>query len=339
LRDYTMIHAASKKASNANLQALILLSKVDTTDFHRMQDYLQEHLATWPKSDSAREAGVWLYKLKRDSGELKEAAFIISGTYSHPPLAKEIKRIEDAWHELIADPRVSWASKSECLKQVLADKDVPTLLHESFRKLSLVMLQSNDLQTLGAQRADVFENAVRQLLINGTKDLHLGEPTEKWKTSFWLSDLSLRLLDQADQKPPVRETVAQALLSWDSLDLGPIEKAKCLIWTKQYKQANQLLEDWIRLDPADIKRATLSAELLALCEEQELLLRSVDFWTMVSTGLPKGSAQWHEAKLASLKVLRKAGKQDAAKKQANYLLLTAPGLTDVLRSEYQKCAE
>ena len=339
LRDYTMIHAAGKKASNANLQALILLSKAETTNFDRMQDYLQEHLATWPNSDSAREAGVWLYKLKRDSGELKEAAIIISGTCSSPPLPREIERIENAWHELIVDPRVSWASKSQCLKQVLADKNVPALLGESFRKLSLVMLQSNDLQTLGAQRVDVFENAVRQLLIHGTKDPHLGEPTEKWKISFWLSDLSLRLIDHADQKPPVRETVAQALLSWDSLDLDPVEKAKCLIWTKQYKQANQLLVDWIRLDPADIKRATLSAELLALCEEQDLLLRSADLWMMVSTGLPKGSAQWHEAKLASLKVLRKAGKQDAAKKQANYLLLTAPGLTDMLRSEYQKCIE
>ena len=121
--------------------------------------------------------------------------------------------------------------------------------------------------------------------------------------------------------------------------MDPVEKAKCLIWTKQYKQANQLLADWIRLDPADIKRATLSAELLALCEEQDLLLRSADLWMMVSTGLPKGSAQWHEAKLASLEVLRKAGKQDVAKKQANYLLLTAPGLTDMLRSEYQKCIE
>ena len=339
LREYTLKHASSKKAAEANLQALILISGSGVSDFDVMQDYLEEHLATWPKTESARKVSMWLYSLLRDRKNLAEAAIMISGSYSDPPQVDEVERIENAWHELIVDPTIIWDAKTNAFKRLLSQGNFPEEIPESFRKLSLLLLNASDFRESENQQTDIFEKAVKRLLVDGAADPNLSEPTEHWKMGFWLGDLARRLIHEADQRTSLREAVASALLSWDSLVLNPLERAKCLVWTKQYKQTLKLLEDWIQVVPDDIKRPVQAAELLGASEDEELLLRSADLWKMVSTGLPKGSPKWHEAKLSGVKALQKAGKYDAAKTQVDYLLLTAPGLTEDLRSKYQECID
>ena len=107
-----------------------------------------------------------------------------------------------------------------------------------------------------------------------------------------------------------------------------------MIWLGKVGKAIQFIDQWIKDEPDSNQRLKASANLLQSCDSPVAISRAADYWGRIATGLPQGDERWHAAKLSRIKALRSAGNEVEAKKLANYLLLTAPGLTDFWRAKY-----
>lgn len=335
LRDASTRYREAADAAAAHLQAALLFSKLSTINRSDLVADLSEHLELWPKSKTARPVRLWLYDLFRGNQQFLDAAKVVTGLTGGDLKETDADLITNAWHEVLQEKSVDWALvSSEFYREYRRDKS-HRVVQPTLQKLCLVLLEAESLRTINFDGANQFERAILQLRIQPKSKLPIPEPTGDWLRDDWGAKLSWRLLEDANRYPEIRESVSRTLLGWPSSILSTPELAQCLIWTQQLDLAIEKIERWVKESPNSIERMVSTAELLQRCKEKAALTKAAELWGTIAAGMQRGSDPWHEAKLARIQSLRKAGDHAAAEKLANYQLLTAPGLTDSWRKRYR----
>ena len=336
LRITALRHSKVQQAPAAHLQATILLSQVASTDRVDIQSDLLEHLGLWPRMQTARSVRLWLYDLFRSNRQLLKAAEVVTAFDLDHVQEPDARLIAGAWHDVIKEKAVDWKLVSNTFYQEFQSRQIHPSLRLVFQKLSLILLESDTLMNVDTKGFTEFEHSVYQLRTGKQNAQSMPDPSEDWLQDDWIKNLSLRLLADAKRNRNLRRPVSQSLLNWPSVNLSVPEEAQCLIWGQQLNSAIQKLEQWVKDSPSSLDRMKAAAELLQSCEEKIAVSKAAEYWGAIAAGIPKGTEQWHQAKLSRIQSLRKSGDEDGAKKLANYLLLTAPGLSDFWRARYRE---
>ena len=78
---------------------------------------------------------------------------------------------------------------------------------------------------------------------------------------------------------------------------------------------------------------------MASSNDPPALAEAIKLWDELAAGSKLGSHRWHEAKLAAIELLQRAGKRVEAQRRAKYVLLTAPGIDQALQRRYQSASQ
>jgi hypothetical protein len=254
---------------------------------------LREHLATWPKAESADQARLWLGRLLESRGDWPEAIDAFADVErASPHFAAARLGLARAWPQHLAELSAAGRSTSdpaaeaiEMLRGALLDEmqRLPENWTDDDRSLALALAE-----IIVAYQASQSAEAVR-LLEAALADAADAPP--EWKAAAE-SHLALALADQ-----PGRQREAQAVLARlakDNPDNGLIQE----------KYAAVLLGS---SDAANLKQA-------------------LDHWRVIASRSRPRTPRWYKAKHAVAEAQFKLGDRAAAATLLKFVLETPPGL-------------
>lgn len=152
-----------------------------------------------------------------------------------------------------------------------------------------------------------------------------------------------RLHADAQQAPANRNRLGRAILrvatgSPTSGHNQLLVRADALAWTGDWRKAVEQLDSLAAgaNRKGDIIRHI--AALLGTVAEPDAQKLSLDYWNKLALGLPKGSREWYEAKLATALAMQGSGDKDGAAKLARFVLLTQAPQDESLKKQFQAIA-
>ena len=339
LRSSSLRNRNSLAASSVHLQSLVISASLEITDKTDLQNELREHLRLWPRTDTARSARVWLYELFQRDDKFLEAALVITGLLQEPAQEPNEKLISESWHRVLDQKSVNWKFISDAFSNEFPVKDIHPTQLDTHKKLSLILLDVSRLSDLDLNTKNEFENRIYQLRTGIADSKALSNLDQTWLQFHWIADLVSRLVADAQFQPDRRVFIAEALLALPGNHLTIPNEARCLIWCLNVEAAIRKLDLWTEKTADSLDRLVASAELLQETDDPIALTRAADIWSTVAAGMQIGTEKWHQAKIARIEALRKAGDTTAAKKLAKYLLLTSPDLNEFWRDRYREQLE
>lgn len=335
LQRASVTHSDGGQSSIIHLQSLLMFSKLKSATSQELKVRLDEHLKRWPESNTAPQVREWLYGILSREGRHLQAALLLTRISNGVMVVTDEGLLSNAWHQVLINRSSSWEVVSEAFLESAKAIEIVEDMPDELCKLKLILLEPKTLssQLINHSLSD-FERAIYGLRVDGISARDLLTPSEDWCRHHWLEDLSQSLINDAEHTKTLRKQVADLLMGWQQLRLSELDQARCMIWLGKVGKAIQFIDQWIKDEPDSNQRLKASANLLQSCDSPVAISRAADYWGRIATGLPQGDERWHAAKLSRIKALRSAGNEVEAKKLANYLLLTAPGLTDFWRAKY-----
>lgn len=330
LRETALARFGHQEAAKLHLQAAVLIADLASPDL--LIEHLEECIGTWPTDPVAESAMGWLVRLHEARGDAVAAARAASHSVSSSTTAERIRQAGQLWTKAIAKASVSDRSR---------------LAAEAIESLSGA--NADAIQSDVARIAVLFQErpALSGLNLNALQD-----PWLKWlfgirsdgvfsefdfPESF---DLELRtaaadrlVLDGKTSRLDRQKFARAILLLVDNHD--SLIAAQASLWMNDLKRAETIIGNLRQQAPGDLSLARDAAMLLSNAEDKAAMRSGLTLWMSLSTQLPQGSPDWHQAKLAAIETMRNLGEGEQAKQMAAYILLTQPPSDSVTTARYQ----
>ncbi len=339
----SIAHPNVKTAAAMHLQSAVIQAESDPQSVDEIESRLVENLRTWPTSETSNRARLWLKKIMTADHRLLDVARLMTDLQSNQLTPKSVEAMAIAWREVFRDESLVGSEVSEqFLSSFREIADEPSV-QKVYTKLALLLLNAKQLNQLDTSsvkfKAGDFENAVLRTRRDHVRVTGLESPPAGWLNDFWIQDLVVCLLKDAQKHSTIRKFVAGEILSWNDVELTPRQRARCLLWTEEFSQALAAIDQWIEMGINDAGRIESAATLLSASDNQLANDKAAILWDQLASGMQRGGSKWHQAKIARIAALRAAGKLDESARLAKYLLLTAPGLNPVLRQAYEEASK
>ncbi len=169
-------------------------------------------------------------------------------------------------------------------------------------------------------------------------------PTLAPEATQVIVDLAVaRLHADAMLAPSNRNRLGRAILrvatgSPTSTQSQLVMRADALAWTGDWRKSVEQLEALASESKRKGEVIRHIAELLVTVSDSEAQKLSLEYWNKLSLGLPKGSREWYEAKLATALAMQASGDKEGAAKLARYVLLTQSPQDESLKKQFQAVA-
>ena len=338
LASIALSNSASAKAPAVHLQSAIVLSQGKLSDAAaKIEANLRQTQQTWPRSVSAASARKWLMTMLQRQDRKRDAAQFATSTLNANSSTDDVDVALNAWVELVI------ATEPTRIESVIGDfvsafaplQKLPAI-SQRYPFAAAYILDRKSLTSLPNELADSAPEdpfAKKLLAFRRGKSVAASltdPPPSKMDAARW------RLMRDATLDKNRRIAIADLLNQWGG-DWS--DKIPLLVWAGQGDAAFRLAtETSSQVDqPAKVWR--LLAESLGQSDQAGDRKRSVEVWDQLAGGLPQGSTNWHQAKIAAIEMLRQTGNTAEATKRAKYILLTDRPDDAGLAQQYQSAAD
>ena len=322
LADIAIRKPTAKNAAAAHLQAAVVLSSSKQPDIaKKLEALLVATHDRWPDSQAAASAQKWLLTLLDRQGRVREATETATSFLNDSSSQQSVDRALHRWATLIRDSKgdttITLIGQFE---SAFAKLKATPAMADRYPLVAVYVLESNSLRGLPKQLSatnpkEKFADAVLAFRRTATVSTELqSAPDEVKSLAIW------RLMRDAKQDAKMRRPVSDLLKSWgdDNID----QKAILMVWRGETKAAVDAVRKATSTDPKPSARWRSLANALSDTGKLADRQAAIDIWDRLSSGLPKGSSEWHEAKLAAIGLLMRNSQADEAIRRAKYILLT-----------------
>ena len=331
LREISLTHFTNQDAAKLHLQSALLLA--DTSSPESLIEHLQECKSTWPVDASSATATDWIVRLHEARQEWESAARAASSGNAQWMTPERIATAVDLWIKAI----------SLC---PISERDgLANQASESFAIAGLSELSRTEalrLTTLFRDRS----------AISGLEGQQLASPWMRWllgirqgaavtempatsEADRQLASVAAdRLIGDGEVSKLNQARLAQAIVMLVGQEPS-LRMAQGVGWTGDWKRSEALIEELITKHPADSELAKEAAGLLSRADDATAKRAGLRLWITLSSQLPQGSAQWHQAKLSAIETMRSLGDIEEAKKLASYVMLTQPPADPAIIARYR----
>lgn len=316
---------------------------------------LEDQLRYWPESEQAIAARLWLLKIHEAAKDYERAAEVAlrlpNQAVEWPAAIRQAGRL---WRQALAatdDPRQRQETAARALTALAAVAEPHAAIAGEERNLiAAVTLERDALQgnwvqspppdeedSLGDFAGDLYRVRLASVDPGGVA---LSAPDVADRDT--IVDLALqRLRDDAADHPADRERLARSMLRIiEGAGSGGTAReflhAEALALSGDWKEAAERIERIAEGPPRQPAALRRGARLLGSLDDPQAKGRAIEIWNRLSSGLPKGSDGWHEAKLAAIELTAARGDASEAAKLARFVLLTQPPNDPTLKAAYQR---
>jgi len=147
-----------------------------------------------------------------------------------------------------------------------------------------------------------------------------------------------RLIADGGASKVNRGSLARAILMLVGQEPS-LRAAQAYGWTGDWKRSEAIINELFTKRPDDSQLAKDAADLMARADDVTAKSAGLRLWIRLSSQLPQGSDQWHQAKLSALETMRSLGDNEGAKKLASYVLLTQTPVDPAIVARYRIAIE
>ena len=328
----------AKGAAPLQLQAAVLMSQLgEKTKPESIEKTLRDLIRIWPDSPKASDAKRWLLKILDSSGRSLQAAKDSTRFLRENSGDEEINDSLRRWTELIYNSEET--KTAEYIEQFGSEfsmaNELSSKITGAYYRQGTLLLDASRLSRFnppGKSRDEKFLASLSEFRRGKTSSVTIdGVDPKLIEIARW------RLLRDGDENRIRRKPTAQLLQSWPVED--PWQRVRVQLWSGDEAGAIERIKQLLLTtkDPGGDRRR--AADLLIAESTLPARYAAIDLLDQLATGLPKGSAEWHDAKLAVIDLLKMSGKSNEAVKQAKYILLTSPPKEDKMRTRYEEFAK
>lgn len=339
LSETALANVGATTAPAAHLQAAFLVASHPPQSAEQLESMLRRHLTQWPAAETAAAARAWLVKLLNGQQRFLDAAEITTAVPVDQWTPQTVESSGTAWQTAF---RRAEDESTEISKRFLAAFEPlrrSPLAAEIYPRLAALLVDREFLSAvvIPSEVADrhPFAMGLLDFRARGTTSPALSTPPSDWVDKGWLDDAAERLMRDGRQAAAIRPAVAKLVAQWPLEQRSSVDQAECLLWLGQMAAAVKLLDEWVLGEPNSVDRIQQAAQLLESAELVEADREAVRLWDQLAAGVVQGSQSWHEAKLAGIAALRRAGNLQESQRRARYILLTLPNLEASWRSQYE----
>ncbi len=358
LRQISQVHRDAENAAPIDFQAIVMQSRQASPPPARVTaDRLKQHLTLWPQSDVATTAKRWAIALLQSDGRDVEAIEVLGWTDPSTWTAEQIRQTGLAIRKAISgvDDRVLVERVTELIRPALSNRFANQAMNRSSAEASMpaelgvIAVSFFDVGDLKQVRSEVrtalsgspvfFAELLAFRTGEGEASAFSGSPPGEGDGALDRSTISWRLMRDGRMNPGHRRSIAAVLDAWH--DGGPVDLAAAErhLWSGRREEAMKAYDDLIAAGENSGRVLRQAAEAIGRFAgtDRPLTVQAIRYWDRLAAGLPKGSASWHEARLAAIDLLTRIGDAAAADKRARYVLLTDPPDDPATRTRYQRC--
>ena len=321
----------AKNASAANLQAAVVLSSSKASNApSRIEQLLIQTVDRWPSTDAGQKAREWLILILTRQNRWADLAKTATQFLKHNPTQSEIDQAIEYWLQLPEKQPNEMESTIGQFQIAFAPLLGNVLIAKTYPFAACFLLESNDLHVLPvsvkpANPGQEFANAFLRFRRDQTEpELLKTVPPNRKPIAHW------RLMRDAQSAANKRSSVANLLQQW-GCDT-PSDNATLLVWKGQTQKAIELITAEAKVSKQRSRLWKGLADTLVNSNQSDNINEAIKIWDRLSTGLPKATPEWHEAKINAIELMVRVGKVDDANRRAKYVLLTNPPQdSDLLR--------
>ena len=347
MHDVSLAKSDAEKASATHLQAAILLARLEPSDpltLKRLESMLRMNLQRWSDSTTSRSVRTWLKKILTSQQRYLEAAEIISDVDPATINTELSQSIAKAWLLVLEksgfDTADATGSEKADRRQVISSFQAAMnklisndAMRSRYHLISALHLDQSELGDLKPLGKNVFpEDAFIDSFINFRRSqlIPAGAPP-----AVLLPQVEQRLMADARTDASLRQKTVALLVKWLGSEAVSMESAERSLWDSQVEKAIDLLKEVQKTSTDPRQSIKQAATILGSSDNSKAQLAGVAFWDELASGSPQGQRVWHEAKLASIRLLQRMGDQEEAYRRAKYILLTQGKMGEALRNQYQ----
>lgn len=342
LTDVAIRYPDASQSSSIHLQATVMLTQGPApANAQAIQSRLEEHLRTWPESETADTAASWLIRILDSQGRSLESAQVATTVARARRTPQWITTMNEKWATIFLnsdsfdqDLQIS----RQAIKSIAADPIDPSIV-AAVRTLAAIGFDPRALDSVPEQSAG--EPDWVESILRFRRDSATAVSLESLRSMDPL--VRRRLIRDGRRNPGVRRSVASLLQKLEPIRLEtdrgstPLEPAIIQLWLGNVDASIQWVESWRQNQPsvADLIDA---ATIFQDASSVDANAYAVQLWDRLAAGSKVGSPQWHRAKTAAIQALHQSGENDEAAKRAQYILLTTQDLSAQQRQTYQDLA-
>lgn len=333
-------HSSDPDSSNpamagVHMQGLLLNAK-SNDDVSKIETSLRWHLETWPDDPTAPSIRDWLIQLLIQTDRPIDAA-VASSQLSEWDSASRTRCV-DLWRVVFHDlssPNLNERSRTanRAFRENLnSDQAGSKTIISLYREVAVRFLQRRELASLPSAPGDEDPWIAAALKARENPDSSVDLSPE----GVLADDLIWRWLQDGEQEPPLRTSIARRINAFSSESLSPLDEARLMLWQGQIDGAIDLLERWLSQTKDRATLAQAASMLGEFAKDSNLAAtKATQWWDKLAAGSPKNSGPWHQAKLSAIKLLSQSGQASEADKRARYILLTSPAMSPSHRKAYE----
>ncbi|MFK8113577.1 MAG: hypothetical protein AB8B91_15355 [Rubripirellula sp.] len=321
-------------AANAHLQSAVLIQASKLPDRGaKIETRLRNHLRQWPAGESARASRKWLIKLLTSSDRWIDAAEVATSVAPAEATKAEITAAIDLWQMAIR--KTDEEHFSSALNQFRSSferlQESDSFRLQYVRAAALILDRDSisvlSIDTVATDEREGFIDAVLEFRRSGqVSDALKSPPDGLLEQAVW------RLMRDGRSYAQRRAPIAEMIGRWLDADDPSLEQAERLLWLGDIEKATNMLAQVSKQSATAMKRA---AKLLGSSGQAKAQSVGVQYWDRLAAGSKQGTPLWHEAKIAGIQLLTKAGKQEEAIRRAKYIQLTMPSMEQHWQSQYK----
>ena len=317
------------------VQAATLLGQTKQDQYtSQIETMLRESITTWPIEGPVSAARTWLIEGLKQQERYIDAAEV--ATLNFGSKLDEAKRDEIVSLWQLASTKASTdelATLSQRFQEAFSvtDLSAPPLAREGYLASAAFALDQSQLAILNdnLSTGPKIPISLLRFRTNLQTSPELQNPDESWQAS-----IERRLMNDAIANSSFRVPIAKLIESWPGVSSATLNHVQRLAWLGQLDQtraaARQLADG--STTPGETIREI--AAVFEGCQDKQLRREAVVWLDELASGLPRGSDDWHDAKIRAAQLLAFAGETDEAKKRVRYILLTQPPEEEELRHRY-----
>ena len=294
-----------------------------------VEQSLRDTIEYWPSSEAAEPARKWLVKLLTEQKRFAEAAVtaMANGTKA------DQFDIYSLWRNAIqSTDDVSRRQIGKQLANSFQERLGDAKSAGMFRKLAAVLLDPD--QLVGLPPAGKAEEPFMEKLLDFRRSPGASKLVPNPNEAI-VQDVRWRLMQDGRQDKRHRRAIASLIDSWNLGQLDSYDDAMRLVWSGDIESAIAMLRRMINRSESPGLTLRNAAQMLGESGENNAMTVAARMWEELASGTPKGSSQWHEAKLSAIDLLSSIQHSDEAARRAKYILLTSPPKDEQLRKRYE----